>query len=227
MDNSTGRRVATEPSVHVETRLEARQAAQGSAPQNIGTKGRKRPRRPLSKLRKISIAVLVVGVLALIGGGVFFGIKMFGRQELADDATFLTEVGAWQREDEPSVIWDFTSVSSGDEAGKGQLTTNAHENDYDFEWLLTDDQLAINTDWLYELNDTFSYTLDQENKKLTLDANGKNWTFVPAESAGSSSNSGSSDDSGANPSASKLKSMQNADDDSEVLEESVEDTVEY
>ena len=70
--------------------------------------------------------------------------------------------GNWVREDQPSVIWDFSEV------GKGKLTTDNHVNDYDFIWRLQDKKLLIETDWLYDLNDEFDYILDQSEKTLTI-----------------------------------------------------------
>ena len=64
--------------------------------------------------------------------------------------------------DEPSVIWNFTEI------GKGTLTTNNHENDYDFIWAISGDTLEIETEWLYTTDDKFVYRLDQENQILIL-----------------------------------------------------------
>ena len=43
--------------------------------------------------------------------------------------------------DEPSVIWNFTEI------GKGTLTTNNHENDYDFIWAIDGDRHAPDRDF--------------------------------------------------------------------------------
>lgn len=83
-------------------------------------------------------------------------------QPLLDDAEFLVTAGDWIREDQPSVIWNFTEV------GKGKLTTDNHLNDYDFIWRLQDGKLLVETEWLYDLNDEFDYTVDQGENTLTI-----------------------------------------------------------
>ncbi len=62
----------------------------------------------------------------------------------------------------PSVIWKFTEI------GKGTLTTNGHINDYDFIWAIRDGKLAIETRWLYDLNNAYEYELNQKEGVLTL-----------------------------------------------------------
>ena len=62
----------------------------------------------------------------------------------------------------PSLVWEFTEV------GKGTLTTNGHINDYEFIWALDEDRLKIETKWLYDLNNEYTYELDQEKGELTL-----------------------------------------------------------
>lgn len=120
------------------------------------------------------IVVLGLGLVALIGGAVFFALNAFSGEALSD-ADYLVSVGKWAREDAGSVVWDFTEV------GEGSLTTNGHLNDYDFIWALEDGQLKMETKWLEDLEDEFSYTLDQNARKLTLVADGDEWVFVPAE----------------------------------------------
>ena len=85
-----------------------------------------------------------------------------------DEAEFLITTGEWVREDQPSVIWDFTEV------GKGKLTTDSHLNDYDFIWKLDGGKLLIETAWLYDLNDDFDYTINQGEKTLTIKNADKN-----------------------------------------------------
>ena len=174
-------RVATSPQGSPEPQMPRVVAPSESRDADSQPAGKKH-RRPLSKFRKISIAVLVIGMLAIASGGGFLAYKLLTQQEVSDDAAYLVEVGKWQRENEPSVVWDFTDAATSDAAGKGSLTTNDHVNDYDFAWAIDGDQLAINTDWLYEMNDDFTYTLDQQAQKLTLARDGETWNFVPAAS---------------------------------------------
>ena len=97
------------------------------------------------------------------------------------DAEFLVQMGEWTREDAEGVIWNFTEI------GKGTLTTNNHQNDYDFLWSVDGDTLKIETKWLYDLNDEYTYKLQQDNKTLTLSSKTK---------SGSDSDSDSDSDSG-------------------------------
>ena len=59
------------------------------------------------------------------------------------------------------------------------MTTNNHINDYDFVWAIEDGKLKINTEWLYTLNDEFDYSLDQNEKTLTLTSGDEEIIFVP------------------------------------------------
>ena len=70
------------------------------------------------------------------------------------------------------VVWKFTEI------GKGKLTTNAHTNDYDFKWAIEDGKLIMQTEWLYELDDKYDYTLNQEDGILTLKAGEKEYRFA-------------------------------------------------
>lgn len=106
------------------------------------------------------IAVLVVGLVTLVAGIVSLAITLI-KAPGAQDAETLVATGSWQREDEPSVIWNFTEI------GKGLLTTNSHTNDYDFIWAMEDGKLKIETNWLYTLNDEFEYKI--KDNKLILD----------------------------------------------------------
>ena len=74
------------------------------------------------------------------------------------------------------VIWNFTEI------GKGTLTTNNHLNDYEFIWALEDGKLQVQTDWLYTLNNTYEYLLDQNSGTLTLTSGSETIKFVPASS---------------------------------------------
>lgn len=152
----------------------------------------KRPLAPEKKpVKPAAIATFVVGIIALIAGLAVMFINIFAPPTAAD-ADFLVSNGIWRRSDEPDVTWYFSEI------GKGMLTTHNYYPDsadisdedsrpeelYDFRWALSGDQLQIQTDWLYELNDTFTYKLDQSNKTLTLTTeDGKVYTFVADESA--------------------------------------------
>ena len=127
-----------------------------------------------STKKRVGLVVMLVGILACIAGLVFLLMNIFAKPDMRD-AEYLVEVGMWVREDEPSVEWKFTEV------GKGVLTTNAHTNDYDFIWALDEDTLKVETAWLYTLNDSFVYELNQSDKTLTLTKDEETIVFIPAE----------------------------------------------
>ena len=115
----------------------------------------------MDKKKKAGIILLIIGGVVLIAGTVFALVNILAEPK-PRDADYLVKVGEWEREDTPGVIWNFTEI------GKGTLTTNNHTNDYDFIWSLEEDELKIETDWLYALDDTYNYVLDQSNATLTL-----------------------------------------------------------
>ena len=123
--------------------------------------------------KRVSLIVLIIGLLTLIAGVVFLIVRLSAGPSIAD-GEYLVSVGEWKEQDEPSVIWNFTEI------GKGTLTTNNHTNDYDFIWAIEDGKLKVNTEWLYTLNDEFDYTLDQNGNMLTLTRGDETFTFVPA-----------------------------------------------
>lgn len=133
----------------------------------------KKEKKPVNKKKIFGIVVLLIGLVTLAAGIAFMLISKSSVSKM-QDAEFLVQIGAWQREDEPTVIWDFTEV------GKGELTTNFYVNKYDFIWALEDNNIKIETDWLYTMNDKYSYELDQNNNILTLKKGDETTTFVPA-----------------------------------------------
>lgn len=115
----------------------------------------------MKKRKIISISVLVLGIAALAAGITILVLNII-KSNHAADADYLVSVENWTLQNSDDVVWDFTEI------GKGTLTTNNHENDYDFIWAIEDGKLKIETDWLYELDDEFSYNLDQDAGILTL-----------------------------------------------------------
>lgn len=113
------------------------------------------------KRKVTSITVFVIGLLTL-GAGIVFLILALTRGPEISDGEFLVTNGKWVLENEEGVVWDFTEI------GKGALTTNDHLNDYDFIWAIKDGKLLVETDWLYELEDEYDYSLDRGGKVLTL-----------------------------------------------------------
>jgi len=122
------------------------------------------------KLRKPSkwpLITMIFGIIVLIAGATLLIVKIVTAPKM-DDAEFLISAGEWVREDQSNVIWDFTEV------GKGTLTTDEHLNNYDFIWSIGNGKLKIETSWLYDLNDEFTYNLDQNGKTLTIKNTDKN-----------------------------------------------------
>lgn len=99
--------------------------------------------------------IFIIGILALIGSGIFCFIT-FSNNRITI-AERLLEVKTWAKDGAPSVIWTFT------EPGKGTLTTNNHQNDYDFIWSVEGEKLKIETTWLYNLVDEYSIKLVGDN----------------------------------------------------------------
>ena len=125
----------------------------------------------MDKKKRISIIIFIIGLAALIGGGVFFALDFFKKPDISD-ADFLVSAHTWFEQDAPSVIWTFNEI------GKGSLTTNNHLNDYDFIWSIEDDTIKIETSWLYLLENEYTYTLDQESQTLTLTAKDSETTYT-------------------------------------------------
>ena len=121
----------------------------------------KKPSKEKSNKDKKAIVLFIIGMLALVGGLSFLIYKLIVGPA-TDDADFLINAGEWVEEDEPSVIWKFSEV------GKGTLTTDGHQTDYDFIWALDNGKIKVETAWLYKLEDTFDYSLDQGSKTLTF-----------------------------------------------------------
>ena len=148
----------------------------------------------MDKKKRIAIiSTLVVGVVTLIVGLVFLIINLTSTPPV-QDGDYLVSANHWvldggtnceandqAAEEEttkqetncaPSVIWDFTEI------GKGSLTTNNHENDYDFIWALEDGKLKIETKWLYDLQNEYDYKLDQKSGILTLNDGENEYIFT-------------------------------------------------
>ena len=120
------------------------------------------------KKRISPLAIFVIGLTFLIIGATFLIVKLVNIAKV-DDAERLVEIGTFVKEGGTDVIWRFTEI------GKGTLTTNNHTNDYDFIWAIDGNKLKIETAWLYDLNNEYSYKIDGD--KLVLD---EEIIFVPA-----------------------------------------------
>lgn len=123
------------------------------------------------KKKIIFISVFAVGLATLIAGAVFLILNLTRGADVAD-GEYLISVEKWVLSDSDRVEWKFTEI------GKGTLTTNAHENDYDFLWSLEDGKMKVETDWLYDLENEYDYKLDQNAGELILSADGEEHKFV-------------------------------------------------
>ena len=128
----------------------------------------------MKKKNIISLIVFIIGIIALATGIVFLVISL-NKANSIQDGEYLVSVDNWAREDQPEVIWTFTEI------GKGKLTTNNNKNIYDFIWALEGDKLKIETNWLYTLEDEFTYRIDNGNLILTKD-DSTEIKFSPASS---------------------------------------------
>ena len=120
------------------------------------------------KKKALPIITFLVGLAVLIGGVAFLAVKL-AQHSAASDAERLVELRTFTKDNDESVIWQFTEI------GKGTLTTNNHLNDYDFIWTIENGKLKIETSWLYNLNDEYEYKID--DNKLILN---NEITFVPS-----------------------------------------------
>lgn len=121
----------------------------------------KKSEKPKKSNKKAPAVFFAIGMVALVGGLSFLIYRLVAGPSMAD-AEFLISNDEWVEEGEPSVIWKFTEV------GKGTLTTDGHQTNYDFIWTLENGQMKVETSWLYTISDEFSYSLDQGSKTLTL-----------------------------------------------------------
>lgn len=136
----------------------------------------------MDKKKKItSIIVLIIGLATLVMGAVFLVLKLTAAPAVAD-GKYLVDAGEWKMDSGDCegeacerVIWKFTEI------GKGTLTTNAHQNDYEFKWALEDKKLIMQTEWLYELDNEYDYTLNQEDGILTLKNGDKEYRFTASQ----------------------------------------------
>lgn len=122
------------------------------------------------KKKIISLAVFAIGLVTLVAGAVFLILNLTRGVDIAD-GEYLVSAEKWVLEDSDRVEWKFTEI------GKGTLTTNAHENDYDFIWALQDGKMKIETDWLYDLENEYDYQIDQKAGELILSADGEEYKF--------------------------------------------------
>lgn len=129
--------------------------------------GTKETTKDHKKGKKIAyIATFVIGMTMLVVGAVFLVVNVLGGNAVAD-GEYLVEKQDWTlsdcgEDDCDKVVWNFKEI------GKGTLTTDGGEHEYDFEWAIEDGKLLIRTNWLYDMNNEYEYSLDQNSNTLTL-----------------------------------------------------------
>lgn len=126
---------------------------------------------PRSARFKVLVPIFVVSMGVLVFGVTFFLINVFSRLKVRD-ADFLVSASDWVREDTEGVVWRFTEI------GKGELTTNNGLNTYDFIWAIQGNELKIETDWLYKLNNNYEYKLNQDTRTLVLSSGEGEVVFI-------------------------------------------------
>lgn len=136
----------------------------------------KKIKDPFKKKKIACIATLVVGIIALVVGAVFLVLSL-NRGASVADGEYLVAADSWAltdcgENDCDKVVWDFTEI------GRGSLTTDGGEHNYDFIWAIEDGRLLIETDWLYEMENEYEYSLDQGNGVLTLKAGDSEYQFT-------------------------------------------------
>ena len=141
-----------------------------------------KPKKRLSKKARIAIIISSI-VIALLGIAALLIFVVFKKEEpiivLTDRDILVSR--SWEKQDAPTVIWTFRAD------GTGELTTNK-TNYYDTEWTLSDEEpvkLEITTAWLYELKDSFTFSLDREANTFTVKnlTDGTESIFVPLGTA--------------------------------------------
>lgn len=121
--------------------------------------------------QKFSLAIFIIGIMTLVAGAVALVLSFVIKPDMRD-GEYLVEMGEWTEQDTEGVIWKFTEI------GKGTLTTNNHTNDYDFIWAIDGDKLKIETKWLTDINNEYTFKINQGEKKLTLTSDDKEYVFL-------------------------------------------------
>ncbi|MBR3232952.1 hypothetical protein IKF74_01570 [Candidatus Saccharibacteria bacterium] len=133
--------------------------------QVAGTK----PKKHLSKKAKLALiisgAVLVAAAIVVVL--ILFVFKKTEPVIVKTDRDILT-AHAWEKDGAPTVIWTFR------DDGSGEITTNK-SNYYNMNWSLEQGEgesatqtLKITTNWLYDIEDTFTFSLDRDEDTFTV-----------------------------------------------------------
>lgn len=122
--------------------------------------------------KPIQYIIFTIGIIFCIGAIIFLCFNIFSANQISIPERLLT-VKTWVKDGAPSVIWTFT------EPGKGTLTTNNHQNDYDFIWNVEGEKLKIETTWLYNLVDEYSIKLVGDNFSIFSYRTEEDSIFIP------------------------------------------------
>ncbi|MBR3319727.1 hypothetical protein IKG20_00230 [Candidatus Saccharibacteria bacterium] len=142
-----------------------------------------KPKKHLSKKAKLAIIIsaIVLGVIAIALVLILIVFKKTEPEVVLTDLDILT-AHAWEKEGAETVIWTLNRD------GTGEITTNK-SNYYDMKWTIEQGEetqtLKVDTAWLYELNDSFSFSLDREADSFTVKnlADETESVFVPLGTA--------------------------------------------
>lgn len=121
--------------------------------------------------KRFPLVIFIIGIITLLAGGGFLAWRYLEPPSISD-ADYLVQLRTWTAKTSESLVWTFTEV------GKGQLTTNNHQNDYDFLWALDGNQLKTETAWAYPLQNTFTYKLNRQDNTLELSSGDKTVVFT-------------------------------------------------
>lgn len=128
--------------------------------------------------KKLIVIFSAIFAFLAVTFGAFFITRLIMEKESAEkisDADFLVSKHVWKKVGTENVIWTFESD------GSCKISTNGTET-FDCDWNFSDEKLHIKTAWLYELDDTFEFSLDKDagTFKVVGSADGKESTFAPS-----------------------------------------------
>lgn len=133
--------------------------------QIAGTK----PKKHLPKKAKLALIIsgAVLAAAAIVVVLILFVFKKDEPVIVKTDQDILT-AHAWEKDGAPTVIWTFHTD------GSGEITTNK-SNYYNMKWSLEQGEgesatqtLKITTNWLYDLDDSFIFSLNRDEDTFTV-----------------------------------------------------------
>jgi len=117
-------------------------------------------KKDADKKRKTITIICSIIAFVLITVAAFFITKALNPDSVST-ADFLVAEQSWQKSDEASVVWSFSSD------GTCKITTNSTET-FDCSWQLIDNNLKIQTNWLKTLSDEFEIEINKSDNSFTV-----------------------------------------------------------